>query len=196
MRYLKVHEDFLKEHKDLPRKELTRLFNEKFKSNVSQETLKQKCIKLRFLTANKGCFQKGHTPFNKGLKGYTGANKTSFTKGNVPANTKTVGTIVTRKDKKGWVYKYIKIAEPNKWELLHVHIYKQKHGEVPKGYCVIFKDKNRLNLSIDNLMLIKRCELARLNQKYSDIHHSLKETALQLIKINEAIRKNKKIFNE
>ena len=83
----------------------------------------------------------------------------------------------------------IKIAEPNEWKMLHAYIWEHKHGKIPKGYCVIFKDKNTLNMSLDNLMLVSRNELVRLNQKYSDIDKSLKEIALQVIKIqNEVIK--------
>jgi hypothetical protein len=86
----------------------------------------------------------------------------------------------------------IKIAEPNKWQMLHVYIYEHKHGKIPKGYCVIFKDKNTLNTRLDNLMLVSRDELVRLNQKYAHIDKSLKETAIQVIKLSKEIRKVKR----
>lgn len=95
-------------------------------------------------------------------------------------------------DKNGYLYMRIKIAEPNKWQMLHAYIWEHKHGEIPKGHCVIFKDKNTLNTRLDNLMLISRVELVRLNQKYTHIHENLKETALQVIKISNEIRKNTK----
>jgi hypothetical protein len=41
-------------------------------------------------------------------------------------------------------------------------------------------------------MLVSRNELARLNQKNAYIHENLKETALQVIKKSNEIRKNKK----
>ncbi len=86
---------------------------------------------------------------------------------------------------------HIKVAEPNKWQMIHVYIWEQKHGKIPKGHCVIFKDKNTLNTRLDNLMLVTRAELVRLNQKYAHIHGSLKETALQVIKVSTEIRKSK-----
>ena len=59
---------------------------------------------------------------------------------------------------------------------------------------MIFKDKNTLNVSLSNLMLVSRAELVRLNQKYAYIDERLKETALQVIKINDAIiKKSKKL---
>lgn len=192
MKYLKEHEDFLKKHEKTPRKKLTKLFNAKFKTQISSNGLEQKCRKLGLVCPNSGCFKKGDIPANKGKKGLTGANKTSFAPGNVPSNTKKAGSISTRKDKNGSLYMHIKIEEPNKWKMLHVYIWEQKHGKIPKGYCVIFKDKNTLNTRLDNLMIVSRAELARLNQKYAYINGSLKETALQVIKLTKEIRKKYK----
>lgn len=192
MTYLKIHEDFLKKHEATPRKKLAELFNAKFKVQISIKGLSQKCRKLGLVCPNNGHFKKGSIPANKGKKGLTGANKTSFGPGNVPPSTRKVGTISTRKDKNERPYMHIKVAEPSKWQMLHVYIWENKHGKIPKGYCVIFKDKNTLNTRLDNLMLVSRAELARLNQKYAYIDERLKETALQVIKINDAIIKNSK----
>lgn len=192
MKYSKEHEDFLREHESTSRKRLAELFNTKFKTEVSVKGLSQKCRKIGLVCPNNGRFKKGSIPANKGKKGFMKANKTSFTNGNTPFNTKKVGSIVTRKDKNGSLYMRIKIAEPNKWQMLHVYIWESKYGKISKGHCVIFKDKNTLNTRLDNLMLISRAELVRLNQKYAHIHESIKETALQVIKISSAIRKNTK----
>ena len=40
-----------------------------------------------------------------------------------------------------------------KWEYLHVNIWKKKHGEVPKGFRVMFKDRNPMNVKLSNLVL-------------------------------------------
>ena len=191
MKYLKEHEDFLRKHEATPRKELAELFNTKFKTKVTHKALGQKCVKIGLVCPNNGCFKKGSIPANKGTKGLMKANKTSFKFGNKPINTKRVGNIVTRKDKNGNSYLRIKIAEPNKWQMLHVYIYEHKYGKVQKGNCVIFKDKNTLNTRLDNLMLVSRDELVRLNQKYAHVNESLKETALQVIKLSKEIRKVK-----
>lgn len=187
MKYLKKHEKFLKEYESLPRKELTKLFNAKFKTAVSTKALGQKCRSIGLTNPNNGCFKKGSIPFNKGIKGLMKANKTSFGPGNLPANAKKVGSISRRKDKNGNDYLHIKTAEPRTWKMLHLYIWECKHGKAPKGYCVIFKDKNTLNTRLDNLMLISRAELVRLNQKYSHIDESLKELALQVIKISKEV---------
>lgn len=191
MKYLEEHISFLRKHETTPRKELTELFNAMFGTKVSNSGISQRCRKLGLVCPNTGVFKKGSIPANKGTRGLKGANKTSFKPGNKPIQTKKVGSISTRKDKNGSLYMHIKIAEPNKWQMLHVYIWECKHGKISKGHCVIFKDKNTLNTRLDNLMLVSRAELVRLNQKYAHIHGSIKETALQVIKISNEIRKNK-----
>lgn len=191
MKYLKIHEDFLREHETTPREELSKLFNAKFETNVPYKALSQKCRKIGLSCPNGGCYQKGSIPVNKGTKGLMKANKTTFKKGNIPPNLKKVGSIVRRKDKNGYLYMRIKVAEPNKWEMLHAYIWEHKYGKIPKDHCVIFKDKNTLNTRLDNLMLVSRVEHLRLNQKYSNIDESLKETALQVVKISNVVNKKR-----
>ena len=192
MEYSKIHIAFLKKHETTPRKELTALFNTEFGTNQTDKAIKSKCKTLGLRCGRDGCFPKGNVPFNKGTKGLTGANKTSFKRGGTPPNKKGVGSITKRKDKNGYTYQHIKIAEPNQWQMLHVYIWEQKHGKIPEGHCVIFKDKNPDNVSLNNLVLVSRNELARLNQKYSSIDTSLREVALQVIKVqNEVIKKQR-----
>jgi hypothetical protein len=190
--YTEIHKKFLQRHEKTPRKELVKLFNAEFGTDVPYKALSQKCTKMGLVCPNGGCFSKGHVSYNKGTKGIMKPNKTSYKRGNLPHNTKKVGTITTVNDKNGYLYMRIKIAEPNKWQMLHAYIWEQKHGQIPKGYCVIFKDKNSLNLKPHNLMLVSRAELARLNQKYANIDESLKETALQVVKVSNAINKKSK----
>lgn len=192
MKYLKEHEDFLRKHETTPRKKLKKLFERKFKMEISISGLTQKCRKLGLSCPNTGIFKKGSIPINKGTKGLMKANKTSFGPGNRPTQTKKIGSISIRKDKNGNLYMHIKIAEPNRWQTLQAYIWEHKYGKIPKNYCVIFKDKNTLNTRLDNLMLVSRAELVRLNQKYAHIDKSLKETALQIIKINDEVRKKSK----
>ncbi|WP_169976041.1 HNH endonuclease signature motif containing protein [Campylobacter sp. RM16191] len=141
----------------------------------------------------RGRFVKGYASWNKGKKGYMGANKTSFKKGHVPQNHKPVGTITLRTSHKlDEKYYWIKIAEPKTWKMLHVYIWEQANGIAPKGYCVIFKDKNTLNVKLENLMLVKRGSLAVLNNKFPDCHSELKETRVKLIELKQTINQRER----
>lgn len=82
---------------------------------------------------------------------------TRFKKGNVPATILYDGAITTRWEKTGHrgrkrPIQFIRIAK-GKWEYLHVHLWKQKHGPVPKGHRVMFKDRDSMNVKMSNLVL-------------------------------------------
>lgn len=104
-------------------------------------------------------FKKGHTPKNKGRKGWcpSGCEKGWFKKGNVPHNYKN-GEHLT---KDGYI---IKSIGEGKQRLKHLHNWEIANGPLPKGYCLSFKDGDKLNTSLDNLELLTRGELLRRNR--------------------------------
>lgn len=115
-------------------------------------------------------FKKGHVSHNKGKKIdaelYAKISGTMFKKGNIPANHKPVGS--ERLNVDGYVE--VKIAEPNKWRGKHRVIWEKAHGEVPEGYSVSFKNGNRQDFSLDNLVLVSRSDLMHQNSlhRYPD----------------------------
>jgi len=48
------------------------------------------------------------------------------------------------------------------WKLKHHLIWEKHYGRVPKGYNVIFLDRNKFNFDIDNLALATKLETALL----------------------------------
>lgn len=115
-----------------------------------------------------GRFKKGIIPTNKGKKwadymtteSQINSLKTTIKKGNIPHNHRLVGS--TRITKDGLLE--IKTKEPNKWELKHRFLYEQNNGRIPKGFNVIFADRNKNNFDIDNLILVSNSELLQLNK--------------------------------
>lgn len=110
-----------------------------------------------------GRFQKGLIPHNKGKKMGTRGRmaETQFKKGHRPQTYRPVGsTRICSKD--GYIY--IKTADPNVWRMKHVLEWEKHNGKVPEGHCVIFADQNKLNCDIDNLLLVSRAQLARMNK--------------------------------
>ena len=77
--------------------------------------------------------------------------------GNLPAP---VGTVSRSSD--GHLLR--KIAEPNKWKLVHRLVYEENFGEIPEGMLVQFLDGNHDNCSPDNLVLVSRAEQAVINR--------------------------------
>lgn len=141
-------------------KEITSLMKDRFNYNFTDDQIKGAMNRYKLTTGTTGCFKKGSTPWNKGLKGYMGANKTSFKKGTIPPNQVPVGT---ESYTKGGYIK-VKIANPNKWELKQRLVYKQHHGEIPKDHKIIFADNDIYNFSIDNLIAVSNSELLILNK--------------------------------
>ncbi len=134
---------------------------------------KAKAMRLSNMHNIGGHFVKGHIPWNKGKKVpiQDNAIKTQFKPGNIPANHRPVGSIVVRSRRNRFKrsgdpvkYQWIKIAEPNKWELLHRYLWKKEHGEFPKGKIIVFKNGNPLECCIDNLEAITRRENMIRNQ--------------------------------
>ena len=126
-------------------------------------------------------FQKGQTPWNKGIPGSIPNNRTSFKKGLIPHNTRNEGD--TRIDKEGHVL--VKVAN-RKWIRKHRLIWEQANGEIPKGYVLRIKDGNKENYNLDNMQLITFAENMKLNQIH-DYPKELKQTIKLLNKLKKKI---------
>lgn len=137
----------------------------------------------------------GNVPLNKGKKMpkavYEKCKATMFKKGGQPANTKYDGCIVTRKAKRGErPYQWIRIAK-KQWKMLHVHVWENKYGPVPKGHVVIFRNKNTLDCRLRNLKLVTRAE----HMQNNTIHRYPPELK-QLIRINSKLKRRINHVNE
>lgn len=75
--------------------------------------------------------------------------------------------------------------------LKHRYVWKQHHGEIPQGMCVAFRDGNRQNCDISNLMLITEAEkVTRVTALLSPEKMRMKTQKAQAAR-NESIRKDK-----
>ena len=169
--------------------EIVEMFNKKFERQIDAKKLKETLGNHGISTGLTGRFEKGHVPVNKGKKFPGTGNRTTFSKGNVPANKMNVGEDIITTD--GYVK--TKIAEPNLWEYKHKLIWAEAHGPIPEKHSVIFADGDKLNLSIDNLLLVSRAELLMLNRKKLISENSeLTKTGLNVVKVMNKIHKIKK----
>ena len=173
-------------------REIQELMYEKFNHQFSIAQIKNAISRYNLNTGFTGRFEKGHVPVNKGTKGMMKANKTSFKKGQIPKNVRTVGS--ERVNIEG--YTEIKIAEPNKWRLKHRVLYEEYHNvKLNSNESIIFMDGDRSNMSKENLTLVTRQELLKLNKlNLMSSNAELTETGLNvaklIIKINDCNKNN------
>lgn len=153
---------FIKEHvKGRGNQELTDMVNAHFGLNLTMAQIRSYKKNHKLSSGLDGRFKPGQVPPNKGRKGQGGWEPTQFKKGYRPHNYQPVGTERVNGD--GYVD--IKIADPNKWKGKHILIWEEHNGPVPPGHAVIFGDGNRRNFEPDNLLLVSRKQLVRMNQR-------------------------------
>jgi hypothetical protein len=128
-------------------------------------------------------FKKGLIPHNKGKKMnpvvYEKCQATMFKKGNKPHNIKYDGYERISVDG----YREVRLRK-GKFASLHRLIWEQHNGPIPSGMIVVFKDYNKLNCNIENLMLISRVD----NMQRNTIHRYPEELK-EIIKINCKLKK-------
>lgn len=110
-------------------------------------------------------FKPGHIPPNKGKKCPGVRNDGQYRKGHKPKNWVPIGTERVRPSN-GYIW--VKVREPNVWRLKHVMVWTEAHNgqKPPRGYKVIFLDRNPQNCNPDNLALLSNAEFARLIQNH------------------------------
>ncbi|WP_337077774.1 HNH endonuclease signature motif containing protein [Acinetobacter pittii] len=181
IKYTPEQLDFVKSNCTLVRKELTKLFNEKFNTQLSVQCISSLCKRNKWRTGRTGCFEKGSVPPNKGTKGLTGANRTSFKKGQDVWNRKPIG--YERIDKKDG-YVHIKIAEPNVFVLKHRHVWEKHNGPVPDKHVIAFKNQDKTDSRIENLILMSKAEMVRYSQSFHKLANTeTNETCLIMAKV-------------
>lgn len=189
-RYTGEEIDFLR--KNAPGRhyhEIVEMFNKKFEYQIDAKKLKYTLRNHNISIGLSGQFEKGIIPHNKGKKFPGTGNRTTFRKGATPHNKMDVGEDTITTD--GYVK--TKIAEPDVWEYKHKLIWKEKNGPIPEGHSVIFADGNKLNLDIDNLLLVSKAELLMMNRrKLISEDSELTKTGLNVVKVMNKIHKIKK----
>lgn len=157
-----VYDYIYANYKGVGPKEMSERLNKEFGTSYKPDQIKGFYGNHHLSSGLAGHFEKGHTPYNKGKKGQcaAGCEKTWFKKGGTPGNHREVG------EERVTIYGYleVKVAEPNVWRAKHHVIWEQHHGPIPEKHVVIFRDRDKTNLSIDNLVLVHRAANAIMNQ--------------------------------
>lgn len=115
-------------------------------------------------------FPKGHVPVNKGLRrpgwGPGRMKETQFKKGQISKRWDPelylIGALRVNTD--GYVkMKVCNAPGARAWRSLHVILWEDEHGPVPKGHCLTFRDRDSLNVCLENIELITRADNMRRN---------------------------------
>jgi hypothetical protein len=166
-RWTDEEKEFLKQNVEgTPIHELTKMFNAEFNTDLRYEQVRGTVKRMKLRCGVTTQFKKGHITWNKGVPIYNKkCEKTQFKKGHVPKTYLPVGAVRINKDG----YKMIKVSDEggysDRWKLKHRVMWERENGKIPHGYNLMFLDGNKLNDSMDNLILIRRCELSRLNKQ-------------------------------
>ena len=76
-------------------------------------------------------------------------------------------------------YIKIKAHELKPMVLKHHHVWEQAHGKIPDGHLILFKNMDKTDCRLGNLILVSRAEQARLNQTFVKLAN--KDTNLSCI---------------
>lgn len=183
-------------------KDMAEMVNEKFGTNFTPSRMKVFRAKYKIKSGVTGWFRKGRAPGNKGVKledyvkdpeKLAAIRRTQFRKGNKPVNELQIGDVVVNSDG----YKLVKVSMEgglwDRWAFLHRKVWEDHNGPIPEGMMVTFKDSNRLNCDIDNLVLITRGENAVLTRKHYRFEDpDLTMAALATVRLEQAVAKKKK----
>lgn len=152
----------------------------------------------------KTMFQKGITPHNKGIRmpGYWAGRmrETMFQPGVRQAaaekNWRPIGTILPDAD--GYLRVKVREALPGEptgfgnkhaWPQLHRKIWREANGEIPAGHIVTFKDGDKTNCAIENLVLMSLADNARRNAMWRRFPQELIDVIVLKGTLNRKLRK-------
>lgn len=138
-------------------------------------------------------FPKGHVPANKGLRrpGWHRGRmrETQFQKGHrsgiAAAHNRPVGA-----ERVIDGYRYTKIADTpgvpwtRNWRQTHVLLWESAHGPLPPGHALVFKNRDRTDIRLENLELLTRRQLMARNTV-----HRLPKPVAQAAQLIGALRR-------
>jgi hypothetical protein len=152
--------------------ELTKRFNKHFGLAFSEDRIKAFCHRLNLRNPK------------------TGMQDMEIGAENFFNNKKFVKIRIRQKDER-------RLKTSETWKAIHILIWEKNHGPIPKGHVVIFADGNRLNYSLDNLLLISKAEFLMMNffHLFSS-NPELTKTGILLVRLKLLIAKRMRELKE
>ena len=161
-------EEWLVAHNHMSASEMSKGINDEFSLSTSPDEIKGWRARTKNPRPTPSRVQKGHTPFSKGKKwdeymspeSQARSRMTTFKKGDTPHNTQPLGSISIMVGY--WVMKVSHTGNQHqKWKFLHRLLWEKEKGPIPKGMNVVFRNGDRNDIRMENLMLMDRKEMAR-----------------------------------
>lgn len=184
-------------------KEMAERVKELFGYEMTPTCMKQFRQRHGIKSGVTGWYQKGHPPGTKGKtieeickhdpEKLARVRSTQFKKGERPVNELPVGSVVVNSDGYKLRKKSMEGTLWERWEFLHRAVWEEHNGPIPEGMAVTFKDSNKLNCDISNLILVTKgenCALTRLGLRFED--PELTEAGLGVVRLKQAISKRKR----
>lgn len=120
-------------------------------------------------------FKKGHVPANKGTRrpGYSaGAMKDGwFKKGHRNEGTVHAYCPIGTERVNSYGYLDRKVSDTGRgaqrWRAVHLLMWEEKHGPIPAGHRVVFRDGDKTHVQLENLELVTLVELMRRNSYHT-----------------------------
>lgn len=137
-------------------------------------------------------FAAGHVPANKGLRrpGWAPGRmkETQFKKGALSGVARQrFMPIGSTRIADGYLYRKISTTPGPwtvNWKQEHVRIWEHAHGPVPAGHALMFRNRDRMDIRLDNLELITRRELMARNSV-----HNLPKPLAQAVQLLGALNR-------
>jgi hypothetical protein len=137
-------------------------------------------------------FPKGHVPANKGLrrKGWAPGRmaetqfKPGVRQGVAVKLYKPIGTERVSKD--GYRERKVNDDLPlqRRWRAVHLIVWEAANGPVPKGHAIIFKNGDKTDIRLENLLCISRADNMRRNS-----YHRYPQPIPKLVQLRGALQR-------
>lgn len=179
-------------------------FNSHFCTSLSVSSIRGATRNHRLKSGRTGRFNQGSRPWNIGTagSGVCKPNRGTFVKGNIPANIRPMGS--ERIDSKDG-YVLVKVDEENpytgcatRFKPKHVLVWEKHNGPVPDGCCIRFRDGDKTNCVVENLICVTRAEhmhLTRLGHQEAmqELRPSVEALAKLEVKMFERRRRTSQV---
>lgn len=168
--FTKEQEDFfIANQYGLMREELAQLMNKTFGLQLTVGQVKHQRRRLGLTGGPQKLYSRRYKP-----------NSGQFTKGHMPHNHLPVGTEMVKTD--GYLWR--KIAEPNKWRQVHILLWEEANGRLPKGAKLTFLNGDITDVRLDNLELVSDAingMITNYKLRYKD--GELTRTGIHIVKL-------------